>query len=258
MCQRGAPCLRPVELELVGDQLGHLIERLNHLFYLLDDLDDVKSDRRLDQVADGARFHLERRRLELGEHLPSAEEVEVAAQLGGGFVFGVLSRQFGEIRASLGLSQNRFALLSNGVFILVAKPQQNVAGTHPPGGGIPIDVGVVGIFDFVRRDDERLGDAVDVNHQEADPSLFRHLVVARVLDVERGDILVARLHFVPVVVGPERDDAELDLLVAAPVLLLELGVRDGDPVGEHGLQPLDEQALTEALLELVRRDRRVL
>ena len=43
-----------------------------------------------------------------------------------------------------------------------------------------------------------------------------------------------------------------------PVLLFELGVRYGDPVGEHGLQPLHEQALTEALLELVRRDRRVL
>ena len=124
--------------------------------------------------------------------------------------------------------------------------------------GIAIEVVVVVRLDVGVARGERGLQGGNVDEHEPEPALLRHQVVVGVLVEQRGHVLVRRVQPLAEVVGPERDRAQADALVAADVLALDLVVADRDPVGERRLQPLEHQRPPHALLELGRAQRRLL
>ncbi len=73
-----------------------------------------------------------------------------------------------------------------------------------------------------------------------------------------GDFRVARRDLASELVGGERHDRELDLVIAPPVLLLEILVGDRQPVGQRRAQLLDCELPPDVVLEIARRHRRPL
>ena len=72
--------------ELVGQLLLHLIERSHRTSFLLDQFDDVKAVLGFHEIAGLSGLHREGRCVELRHHASPAEEIEIAADLGVGFI----------------------------------------------------------------------------------------------------------------------------------------------------------------------------
>src|SRR4051812_19216244 len=91
----------------VLDLAGNFRQRRGTWSALFVNLDDVKTERRLDDRTDAASFQLERRILELRVHLSLREEAEVAAVRGAGLILRLRSGDLREVGAALDLLQRR-------------------------------------------------------------------------------------------------------------------------------------------------------
>ena len=125
-----------------------------------------------------------------------------------------------------------------------------MARAHLFGGGVLLTVVVVGAFDIGGRHGDLGAPRFDIDEQVADLALLGNLEVRLVRVEIAGDVRVAGRNLAAERVGGEPDHRELDLVVAPPVLLLELRVRDRQPFGDGRPQLFDGHAAPDAVLEI--------
>ena len=87
------------------------------------------------------------------------------------------------------------------------------------------------------------------SRRKAELALLGLLIRRRLLLVERLDVGVGDLDLVAVVLSSERHHVDADALVAASMLLDDLVLRDVDPPGDGGLETLDQELLSDVVLE---------
>ena len=213
---------------------------------------------RFHRIADLSGLHRERRLVELRHHAAALEEVEIAAVLRAAFVFGILPRQLGEVGAAARLLQQLLDFGLDRRFVLAFGLQQDVARTHLLGGGVLLDVVVVGAFDIAGRHVHPGAHRLDVDEQITDLALLGHLEVVLVRLEVRCHVRIGRRDVLAERVGGEADHRQLDLVVPAPVFLFEVLLADRQPVGDRGAQLFDRDGAADGVFELGGGQRRAL
>ncbi len=213
---------------------------------------------RLDEIADLARLHAEGRVLELGHHASPAEVIQVAAGRLRTLVLRVFLCERREVGARLYLLQNVLGLLANRSFVLALGLQQDVAGAHLFRRLELLDVVVVVALDLGRRDRNLLTHLRFVDQQELDLAALADAVLGLPRVEVARDVRVRQRDLVAELVGGQRDELKLHLLVARLVLVPKLCVAERHPVGEGCAELLERHASPHALLELGGREGRSL
>jgi len=245
--------------QLIGQLLAHFVEGAGRAGFPLHELDDVKPVLRLDQVADLSRL-LQRERpfVEFGDHPAASEIVQVAALSGRAFVFRVLRGELGEVGPASGLFQERFGSRLDGGFVLAGRLEENMAGADLLRRRVQLKVVVVRALHIGRRHGGLCPHRVGVDEEVPDLPLLGDREVVRVrLEVGRH-LGIRRTDRPAQAVAQDARHGELDLVVPAPVLLLDLLVGNRQPFRDRGPQLFDDERPADPFFEFSRVHRRIL
>ncbi len=212
----------------------------------------------LHEIADLTRLEREGRRVELGHHPALPEEIEVAAVWRRAFVLRVLFCELREIGAAPRLLEQCFgAHLHRGVVFSFGL-QKDVTRADLFGRLVLREVVVVRSLDVGRGYDDLRADGVGVDEQIFDLPFLRDSEAVLVRVEVAGHFFVGRFHVGPEALDGKRHDRELHLVVAAPVFLFDVLVRDRHPFGQRPAELVDDERAADAFFEIGRRERRVL
>ena len=217
---------------------------------LLDHLDDVVAELRLDEVADLAGRQGEGDLVELRDHLALREKAQITALDLAAVVFGKLRRELGEVRATFDLGEQILRLFLHRRIVLAFGLEKDVTRLDLFGRRVLLLVVLVIALHVLRRHDGSVANRLQIEHRVPHLALLRNAVVVLVLFELLRDLGVGRSRLSQEFVGRERDDGELHFLVAFLVFRRDLGLRHRHPVRQRALQLAERQASADFFLEL--------
>ena len=187
------------------------------------------------------RLRTEGRLFELGDHLPTTEEAEIATLGFAPRIVGELGGQGGEVLTG---SESPEDLLHLGVGLL-GRPvgidlQQDMTGSYLLVARELLRVFVVvgghlGVANLQGR-----AQSFRIDHQIVDDPLFRHLEIALVLSEELGDLFVGQHNLVAQPVAGQAKIADLSGIGALLVIIDHLCVRHEKVLEQYGADLLGQ------------------
>src|SRR5512140_2267392 len=244
---------RALVLEARANSGRDLEKRLDALARLLEDLDDVVSERALDRTDDLLLLRGEGGLFEFLHHAAAGKRSEVAAR---GFRAGIVRfglRERREVRAALELPHRGLRLRLLGGVVRRLGLVEDVPRVHFLALAVGLRVRRVGGRDVRVRDLDRGTDLRGLDEEVFRLALLGLHVRRRVrLEVRLGlDVGRRRLRG-----RDEGQERQGDLLLDIPLLELGLNlpVRDDDGLGEEAVQLLEENLLALGLFEALGRE----